>query len=126
VTKTGDYSQLQKIAHEIFTDPYLKQEKANITVLNGSTKAGIGSQVADELKVYNYTISKLAKSSQPAAKTIIYDQTQGSKKVTLELLKKRLNAPVVTTVPPLVLTDAGQADIIVLLGDDYRASQKAQ
>lgn len=123
--KSGDFNEIQRIAHEIFTDPYLNEEKAKIVVYNGSSKSGQGQEVSTMLKSYNYNIVKTDKLPSTFNKTTIYDLSDGKKKFTLNLIKKRLHATIGSEIPAEFESDSG-ADIIVVIGEDYSASKKSK
>jgi LCP family protein required for cell wall assembly len=117
VPKAGvkNFSQIQEIAHEIFSDPYLTEESAKIEVLNASNKNGVATDVSKLLKSYNYNIVKLADNNEKLTKTVIYDYTNGKKPFTIQFLKNRLKANVV--IQPK--KDNSTVDISVVIGDDY-------
>ena len=119
VPKTGNFKEVQAIAHSIFTDPYISQENASIAIQNGSNKTGKGNEVADMLKRYNYKIDSIVTSPLNSATTYIYDMTKGNKKITVGLLKKRLNAAVKTKINSDIIKATPNADIIIVIGDDY-------
>lgn len=111
----NSYTLIQRIAHEIFSDPDLKRENARIEVLNGSKTAGVALTLADTLKSYGYNIVSTEKTDF-TAKTVIYDYSNGSKKDTLNFLKSRLNSEVVTKTK----NSTSINDIVVIVGDDYK------
>lgn len=118
--KDKTWGQIQSIAHEIFTDPNLRQENARIEVLNASSSAGTGSTLASALKSYNYNVVSIKTATSKQAKTEIYDYSNGQKSVTLNFLKNRLNASVTkkTQTDPAV-------DITIVIGDDYKGFSKS-
>ncbi len=118
--KTGDYSQIQKIAHALFANPYLNGEKAEIAILNGSGQSGQATQLSDKLVSNSYIVGTVANAPTTVSKTVIYDLSNGQKnKTTLSLLKKELSASVSTNPSQSVINSAPGADIIVVLGQDY-------
>ena len=119
VPKTGNFKEVQTIAHSIFTDPYISQEDALIAIQNGSNETGKGSEVSNILKKYNYNISSVVTSPASSATTYIYDMTKGEKKITVGLLKRRLSATVKTSIGSEIINATPNADIIVVVGDDY-------
>lgn len=114
VPKTGNFKQIQRIAHEIFSDPYLTDEKARIQVLNGTGQVGAAKEVQDTLVSYGYNIVNIDTNSTEISQTIIYDYSGGKKPVTLEYLKNRFNAQVKNQ-------PQGQNgfDLTLILGKDY-------
>lgn len=119
VPKTGNFKEVQAIAHSIFTDPYISQEDASIAVQNGTDNPGKGDEVGDLLKNYNYKVSSVVASPVKSSATYIYDATKGSKKITVGLLKKRLNAVAKTNIDDKIISASPNADIIIIVGTDY-------
>jgi len=116
-TKTGNWKEVQRIAHEIFTDPYLKREAANIEIVNAShSSAATISDLSSTLKSYGYNIVKTSNSQSSQKETQIYDFSSGSKKYTLEFLSNRLHASVVTKAK----NGAISVDLQLIIGDNYK------
>jgi len=115
VTKTGDYKEIQKIVHEIFTDPYLQKENARIEVLNGSSQAGTGKEAADLLTSYGYNIINLDKNNETVDKTVIYDYGSGKFPFTIKYLEDRFGAQVITKPK----NNQKDIDITLIIGNDY-------
>ena len=111
----GNWEIVQKVAHELFTDPDLVKEDARIEVLNGSSKAGLGSQLSSVLKSYSYNVVNVDTAKTKFPKTTIYDYTNGSKSITLKFLAKRLNADIIKQTPP-----SNKVDISIIVGEDYK------
>ena len=119
VPKDKTWGQIQSIAHEIFTDPNLRQENARIEVLNASSTAGTGTKLASALKSYNYNVVSIKTAEQKQAKTEIIDYSNGQKSVTLNFLKNRLNATIIKKT-----SKDSTVDITILIGDDYGGFSK--
>lgn len=124
VPRTGNYTELQRIAHEIFVDPFLDSEKATIAVQNASGVAGKGIEVSTLLKEYTYTVKSTVTASKTSKQSVIYDASQGTKSATVELLKKRLNMTVITTIPDDVRATSPNEDIIINVGENYVIPKK--
>jgi len=118
--KDKSWEQIRAIAHEIFTDPNLRQENAKIEVLNASSTAGLGSKLAQNLKSYNYNVVSIKTADKKQTKTEIIDYTNGQKSVTLNFLKNRLN----TSVTKKTQADSS-VDITIIIGDDYKGFSKS-
>lgn len=119
IPKGGNWESIQKIAHEIFTDPNLKEENAKIEVLNGSKIAGLGGTLAEALKSYNYTVVNIATADEKYPKTKLMDYSNGEKEVTLKFLEKRLGV----TATKQKSKNSG-TDISIIIGDDYKGFSK--
>ena len=117
--KDKSWEQIQRIAHEIFTDPNLRQENAKIEVLNASATAGLGGKLASALKSYNYNVVSIKTADKKQVNTEIIDYTGGQKSVTLNFLKNRLSASIIKKTQ----TDSN-IDITIVIGDDYKGFTK--
>lgn len=118
--RTGNWEQIQRIAHELFTDPNLIKEDAKIEVVNGSGTAGLAGKLAETLKSYNYTVVSII-TGKASSKTAIYDYTNGSKSVTIDFLQKRLKVSAQKITRP---ANANNIDISIQLGSDYKGFAK--
>ncbi len=113
-----DYSKIQAYIRSKLKDGYIAKENATITVLNGTARPGLASDKADELKSYGYNIGTVDNApTDNYAKTTIVDLSGGSKKYTLNYLKKRLSVDATTMQLPQGVV-AGQANIVIILGTD--------
>lgn len=123
VPRTGDFKEIQQIAHGLFTDPLIEQENASIDIVNASGIPGKGQEVAILLKSYNYKINQVFSASTTIKKTII-SSNNNSSPLTLDLIKKRLTAPLSSTLPEEISKIATPADIVVIIGEDYHGGKK--
>ncbi len=113
----GDWSEIQNLAHRIFTEPFLEQEEAKVEIQNGTNKIGLGSQASQVLKDYGYNIIKVCDAKRSNySRTLIVDYSNGQKPHTLDLLKKRIPQ---AKVMKDGLTKTG-ADILIVLGQDFK------
>jgi len=115
-TKSGNWKDIQKIAHEIFSDPFLKREAANIEIINATKTADAGEELSSTLKSYGYNIVKVSNTQNYQYQTNIYDYSSGNKKYTLEFLSKRLNAGVVQKSK----TSGVNIDLQIILGESSK------
>ncbi len=113
-----DYSKIQTYIRSKLKDGYIAKENANITVLNGTARPGLATDKADELKSYGYNIGTVGNApTDNYSKTTIVDLSGGSKKYTVNYLKKRLNVDATTTQLPQGVV-AGTANIVIIIGTD--------
>jgi LCP family protein required for cell wall assembly len=113
-----DYTAIQAFVRSKLKDGYIAQENASIAVLNGTFTPGLASTKAEELKSYGYNIGTVANApTDDYDKTIIVDLKGGTKKYTLNYLKKRYNVTSVQTTLPQGIV-AGTSDIVIILGTD--------
>jgi len=112
---TNNFSQVQELAHEIFSDPYLQEEAAKIEILNASNNSGVASEVSKMLKSYGYNVVKIGDSDQQKEESVIYDYTNAKKAFTTQFLSNRLSAEVEKQ-PKKTSSDI---DITILIGNNY-------
>lgn len=115
-SKTGNWKEVQKIAHEIFTDPYLMREAANIRITNASGVATAGDNWSSLLKSYGYNIVDVQTAKTTQKSTQIYDYSNGSKKYTLQFLSTRLKTQILTKPKPASST----IDLELIIGQDNK------
>jgi polyisoprenyl-teichoic acid--peptidoglycan teichoic acid transferase len=105
IPRTGDYSEIQDIAKNIFDldtiarkEQEIRNENAKIVILNESGVNGFDSKLNTLLKKFGYDsqISKYrdAKSCVSTGETIVFDLTNGLKPFSLEDLSKKLSAKI--------------------------------
>jgi LCP family protein required for cell wall assembly len=113
-----DYTKIQAYLRSKLKDGYIARENATITILNGSGVAGLGAQKADELKSYGYNVGVVDNApTDDYTETKVIDLTNGSKKYTLNYLKKRLGVNAINKQVPTGIV-AGAANIVIILGND--------
>lgn len=137
----NDFSDIKRIARDIFETSPVLAEDAKIEIQNGTTVPGLASQARSELESYNLKIITVGNAqSTENEKTIIYDFTDGQKPQTLNFLAKVLKATVITFQPAYLYTTASPApsydnligaqdnnlphpsadiDFLILIGQDF-------
>lgn len=117
-----DYTKIQAFIRSKLKDGYIARENANITILNGSGVAGLATEKAEELKSYGYNVGIVDNApTDDYAETKIIDLSKGSKKYTLNYLKKRLDVQTVGTQVPTGIVP-GAANIVIILGQNASAT----
>lgn len=115
---TGDFSEVQQIAHEIFTDPFLRQEKAKISFVNATGSTTKGQQILRQLKSFGYDVTDdTPKGQEILKKTELIDRT-GDKPYTVRFLSTRFKTEAV-----LRRSNDSAHDIELTVGTDYTTSQ---
>lgn len=110
----GNYGELQAYIRTTLRDAYLRQENANITVLNGTEVAGLATAKANELKSYGYNVGTIGDApTKNYTKTTLVDLRNGEKKYTKNYLEKRLNVTTTTQLPAGI--DPGTADFVIIV-----------
>lgn len=112
VPKAGDFSEVQGYAKNIFSQNEVEKEKAKIVIKNGTNAPGLAAQESKELEAQNYNIIKVENYSQKdLPETIIYDKTNGQLPRTIEALKERYKAEVITDLPVIFEDSAPYKEI---------------
>lgn len=116
VPKSGDWTEIQRIAHEIFKDPYLAKENAKIEIYNGTGVAGEARKLRDELLGLGYNVGEI-KTSEEAQETVIKDYSDGKAEFTVDFLTKRLSSSSVKSTKDSSVPE--DIKIQIILGKDY-------
>lgn len=112
----GNYKSIHSFVRNKLRDSYLKKEDAKIMVLNGTSRAGLATSKAEELKSYGYTISQVADAPTKAYKnTVLIDLRGGNKKYTKHYLEKRLKVSALGSLPDNAIV-SGDADFVIIVG----------
>lgn len=117
--KGGDWSVVQRAAHQIFSDPELKKESAKIEVINGTNITGQAGKLAETLADYSYVVVSINTGSA-STKTKIIDYSNGKNPTTISFLEKRLGVKSTKSQK----TDGTVADISIIIGEDYKGFNK--
>jgi len=118
----SDYSQIQNYVRGVLKDGYITKENAQVTVLNGTTQAGLATAKADELKSYGYNVTKVDNApTNGYDKTVIVDLTAGADKYTKHYLENRFGVSAVSKLPDSTI-QPGQANFIIIIGNDETTS----
>lgn len=135
-TKTGDFSQIQGIAQNIFTEVVPQETKnlvtpsapsvsviekiAKIEIQNGTTIPGWAYQTSLDLKELNLDIVKIGNAfEQNYTQTTVYAFDPDKFKDTVNLLKEKLNAKISYELPSWMKDEkenSSKADILIILG----------
>jgi hypothetical protein len=114
-----NFSEIQKfVRSQLFVDGFIKQEAAQIVILNGTGTAGLAGKASEYLKGYGYNVIEVGDAPTPnVPTTALYDQSGGQKPFTTKLLEKRLNLTTQYQAPAGVVKSA---DLILILGSDFK------
>lgn len=116
--RSGNYKEIQALAHSIFTEPYIMKEKARIEIQYQGKNSALGKQIEERLKEFGYNIVSVVQA--PAGnypETTITDYSKGNKPYTIQLLKNRINFAKMLSDNNSARTDV---DIVIVLGDNYK------
>lgn len=126
--RSGDFSELQLIAQNIFgLDALADQQPKRLEVQNGTKIPGLGLRTSQYLEGLGYKVVETRNApTQDYQKTVVYVLTQSPKSTeTASILAKLLGADVAPTLPTWVsATTSAQvsrtADILIILGQDRK------
>jgi len=124
--KSGDFSELQNIAKNIFDPLALAAAKSKkIEIQNGTKTEGLASRTAQYLQSLGYQIIKTKNApTQDYQKTVIYNLNQDpDPKDTAKNISLLLNSDLSTSLPSWITATTTQlvsknADILIILGQD--------
>jgi hypothetical protein len=116
--RSGNYKEIQALAHSIFTEPYIMKEKARIEIQYQGKNSALGKQVEDRLKEFGYNVVSVVQAPMgDYPETTITDYSKGNKPYTIQLLKNRFNNAKMLSDNNSARTDV---DIVIVLGDNYK------
>jgi LCP family protein required for cell wall assembly len=108
-----DYSGIQEyLSKKITSDPVVI-ENAEIEVLNGSGKAGRGSEIATELGNEKYNVTNVANAPSVISEQYQIYQIDSSKTKTASKLTEKYGVQILTTKPPISVASTTAFVIIV-------------
>ncbi len=114
--RAGNWSEVRKLTHQLFIDAYIKEEQANIELLNGTSKSNIATSIKELLQSYGYNIVGVGfAESRDFKQCVIYDYN-GSKPYTVTYLSKRFNAQVKRQ---FLGNKPEGIDLRIIIGEDY-------
>jgi hypothetical protein len=129
------YAEIQKYVQQLFNPPEAATksaaktagaaaaastapETATISVLNGTTRAGLAGTSAAAVKAAGYNVTQIANApSQGYAKTIVVDLSNGANPKTKKYLETLYGVVSVSQLPDAAI-QAGAANFVVILGSD--------
>lgn len=113
-----NYSGIQGYVRSTLKDGYIAKENAQLTVLNGTSQAGLATTKANELKSYGYNVTKVDNAPTDGyTKTVIVDLTNGADKYTRHYLENRYGVTATSKLPDNTV-QPGSANFVVILGRD--------
>ncbi len=125
VPKRGatDFRDVQRIAHHLFGDPYVAQEKATVQLVNATGRASETKDLQLDLESLGYTVVSSVEAA-PTPTTTIVDSTRGGKPFSLKFLTQRFTATLQTGSSK---TPSGStSDIVLTVGQDFLKVAKAK
>lgn len=111
-----DRARIADLVAQVFYDPRVRQEAALIEVRGGGERREALLAVAGRLAARAYNVSATSTEGPAAARTVVYLRNQ-AKRATADALAAQLGLRAAVPLPP---GDASAADIIAVIGADYR------
>ncbi len=112
----GNYKAIRSFVSSLFIDGYVKSESAKVEIRTGSAKPSTSYALAVILKSLGYNVVKVSSIMEGGGSaTKLIDNVNKGKPYTLKYLENRLK----TSSQKADNTAASQADITIILGDDY-------
>lgn len=114
-----NYGAIHKYIRNTLKDGFLKNENANVMVLNGTDRVGLATEKAEELRSYGYNVGTVdnAPGGKRYANTVLVDLRDGYKKYTRRYLEQRFGTVAVSGLPDSSI-QTGSADFVIILGSD--------
>lgn len=125
VPKAGldNYAAIQKFIHKTLVDPRIRQENAEVMVLNGTSTPGFAKKKADILKSFGYRVTTVDDApTKDYQQTVIVDLRDGDKKYTKHYLERRFGASVTGKLPDGI-TASETTDFVIILGQNETSTQ---
>jgi len=122
-----NYTDIQDLVKNIFTDHYITDENALVEVQNGSGLAGVAGAVVKSLQAAHYNVGSPVNADTHYTTTVIYDYTGGKKPYTINYLEQRFKVKAQKMTAPTPTVDANGApvpvpQIRIILGSDYKSA----
>lgn len=115
-----DFSDIKQVLRHLMSTNKITQEDARVVVLNGTSQHGLASENQTMLENRNILVTDVANAAESVPSTYIVAKPHTNKTATLRELKKLYGKRVRTNSP--YFAKYGQADFIVVLGDDKVAT----
>lgn len=109
-----DLAKVRDFVARLFYDPKVRQEGARVEVRAAGARSGVAQDVADRLEARAFGILRVTTGT--AARSAILVRN-GAKRYTAEQLRSQLGGLPIQDAP---VGETGDADIIVLVGSDFR------
>ena len=115
--RNNDFSAIQEFIHYfIFEEPLIKKENAKVEILNGAGRENLAKAVSEKLRNYGLNIVETGSADRyDYSRSIIYDQSEGTKSHTVSFLANYFSAQVIKQKK----SKDNEMDITVIIGQDY-------
>lgn len=118
---TGNFKAIQAVVKNIFAAVGVKNEKAAVSVYNGTWNSGLASRLSDTLKADGYNIVTTGDAdTKNYQKTVIIDYSGGKKPETVKALEKYFGVSATTATQAANSQQTTTFEIKVVIGRDYQ------
>lgn len=116
-----DYTQVRNYVRKAFRDGFLARENASVAVYNATTKSGLATTTAAELKNLGYsvpTVENTANQTNPT-KTVVVDLSKGVNKYTRNYLERHFGVSAASSLPAgLGINPPPGTAFVIIVGTD--------
>jgi len=120
--KISDYSELQFIAHNLFTIADIRDEESKLIIQNGTTQAGLAKNSATIFSLFKFKITQITNAiNKDYKKTVLYDLSGNAKPNSLKFLENTLQVKAQKNLP-LNDNELPETDFLIILGQDQISS----
>lgn len=117
VPRTGNFKEIQEVVKSIFNVAYVREEKAQIEIYNGTWNEAIYSKLVTSLENDGYLITDQdGATNRTNATTQIIDLSGGKALKTIKALEQKFKVKSTQGTP----TEESEFDIKVIVGRDYK------
>lgn len=114
----GNYKEIQNYVRNTLKDAFIKNENANIVVLNGTKVPGLATKKAEELRSFGYNVTFVGNTPTDSyQQTVLVDMKLNDRKYTKRYLEQRLKVTALDTLPDSTINQPG-ADFVIILGSN--------
>jgi LCP family protein required for cell wall assembly len=112
---TYDYSAIQHFVRNTLKDGFIRKENPTVIVLNGTSRSGLATAKAEELKSYGYNVVKVDDApTKNYTNNVLVDMRDGEKKYTKRYLELHLKTTPTKKLPEGINPE--NADFVIIVG----------
>lgn len=113
-----NFKEIQHFVRNSLKDGFIRDENANVIVLNGTGTPGLATRAAEELRSFGYNVTLVGDAPTDNYRTTTLINLRGdSKKYTQRYLEQRLGVKAVGNLPDAAI-QPGTSDFVVILGQE--------
>lgn len=114
-----EYSEIQNYVRNTLRDGYLRQENANVLVVNGTNQPDLAERTTKQLESFGYNVAPPQSAElSNYQETVLVDLTMGEKKYTKRYLEQRMKTFASSRLPSGVSINTEGIDFVILIGQN--------